>query len=161
MNAELDDAQAKAAALETEVAALKEHLRGLEKETRDCRGIIVAEKFYCDLATDSALLGWNIGDGGGETPQLRIRFDLERAMAAEYGYIYDDKSRALDMAEMKIVPANAGPRAIRAAIEAVLDHRCEELQYFHYTRHESNIETEGLSITLSWCTSDGSATWEH
>ena len=88
-------------------------------------------------------------------------FDLERAMAAEYGYIYDDKSRALDMAEMKIVPANAGPRAIRAAIEAVLDNRCRELQYDHCQCDDSNIETDGLSITLSWCTSDGDATWEH
>ena len=47
----------------------------------------------------------------------------------------------------------------RAAIEAVLDHRCRELQYFHYQRDDSNIETEGLNITLLWCTSDGRATW--
>ena len=76
-------------------------------------------------------------------------------MAAEYGYECGDKSRALDMAEMKIVPANAGPRAIRAAIEAVLDYRCQTLQYDQYQRDDSNIETEGLNITLLWRTSDG------
>jgi hypothetical protein len=169
MNAELDAAQAKAAALETEVAALKEHLRGLEKhlrglekETRDCRGLFVAEAF-CSYLTVSAVTTdhvWNLGEIDlGRHPVLRIRFDLNRAITAEYGYEYNDYQRALDMDEVKIVPANAGPRAIRAAIEAVLDHRCRELQYDHCQCDDSNIETDGLSITLLWCTSDGRPTW--